>query len=319
MTSIGKFRHLSRCTTAEGHFVIMAIDHRNNLLDKLNQHAHAPLSDDDFVSFKQQVISGLSACSSAILTDPAYGIAKAITTHTITGQMGLLAPIEVTDYGLPPGQRSMKLIPNWSVEKIKRMGGDGIKLLLPYHPADDNEEKHHLIEQIVADCAKFDIPFFLEPIPYALDPNTPLPNPELLQINIEMCQTFSRMGVDILKLPFPVDPKQSQDLSEWQAACEAVTSACSVPWALLSAGVNYETFAKQVVVACKAGASGVIVGRAVWAEAVELHGDERQNFVDTIALDRMKFLKSLCSEHADSWHNKVTLPNADLDWYEDYH
>ena len=38
----------------------------------------------------------------------------------------------------------------------------------------------------------------------------------------------------------------------------------AVPWVLLSGGVPFETFFRQTQVACEAGASGVMVGRAVW-------------------------------------------------------
>ncbi|MCA9915008.1 MAG: tagatose 1,6-diphosphate aldolase [Anaerolineae bacterium] len=320
MTTMGKFRHLSRATTADGHFVIMAIDHRTNLLEKLNQTAATPYDDAAFSAFKLDVIGALAPHSTAVLTDPAYGIAGSIVSELINGQKGLLAPVEVTDYGLHPSQRSMELIPHWSVQKIKMMGGDGVKLLLPYHPdADSVQEKYDTVQQIVADCATYDLPFFLEPIPYSLDPAQSLPNAELLRISVEMCQTFSAMGVDILKLPFPVDAKQSQDEAEWMAACEAVDAACGVPWALLSAGVNYETFARQSEIACKAGASGVIVGRAVWAEAVERHDlQERQDFLQNQARARMQELATICRDHATSWQARTAKPSVEMNWYETY-
>jgi tagatose 1,6-diphosphate aldolase len=317
MTGIGKFRHLSRCSTKEGHFVILAIDHRANLLEKLNQFSDTPLSDNDFSDFKQEIIAGLAPYSSAVLTDPVYGIAPAVVNQAISGKMGLLAPIEVTDYGVHPSLRAMQFIPNWSVEKIKRMGGDGVKLLLPYHPEAENVmEKHEVVKELVDDCTHFDIPFFLEPIPYSLDPKNKLSNSERLRICLEMCQTFSKMGVDILKLPFPVDHSQSQDRSEWQEACEQVTEACDVPWALLSEGVDYETFLQQVEIACKAGAAGVIVGRAVWAETVELKAEKRQAFIQNVGVERMKTLSKLCRDYAKPWYQQFSAPDTSLNWYE---
>lgn len=316
MTGIGKFRHLSRCSTHAGHFVIMAIDHRANLLEKLNQFSTAPVSDDGFADFKQAIIAALAPHSSAVLTDPAYGIARAVAKQSITGKMGLLAPLEVTDYGLHPSQRAIQFIPDWYVEKIKLVGGDGVKLLLPYHPQAKNaDEMHRVVEQIVAECTRFDIPFFLEPIPYSIDLNQTLSNSERLQISVTMCRTFSALGVDVLKLPFPVDHKKSQDQHEWREACEAITEACAIPWALLSEGVNYETFIRQVEIACQAGASGVIVGRAVWAEAVELADQARLNFVQNVAVERMQSLSKLCDDYASPWYEHVPSPYTGLDWY----
>lgn len=319
MTTIGKFRHLSRCSTSDGHFVIAAIDHRSNLLEKLNHHAEKPLSDNDFVAFKQAILSNLTPYSSAVLADPTYAIGAGVTSGIVHGKLGLLSPVEVTDYDIHPSHRNINFIPNWSVKKIKIMGGDGVKLLLPYHPESDMiEEKYNVVRQLVDDCTTYDIPFFLEPIPYSIDPEKPLKNDEYLEIYLEMCKIFGNMGVDILKLPFPVDHKQSQDEEEWLSACQAVTEACSMPWALLSAGVDYDTFLRQSKIACQAGASGVIVGRAVWAECVELQAEARSEFLSDVAAKRMEELADVCTKYASSWKERVETPNKDFGWHETY-
>lgn len=319
MTTMGKFRHLSRCSTDDGHFTVLAIDHRTNLLEKLNQFAAHSLNDADFTDFKEQVVSPLLTEASALLIDPAYGIGAGIAGQIINRNAGLLSPIEVTNYDLPPGKRDVEFIPEWSVAKIKRVGADGVKMLLPYHPEANNiQQKHDIVQQIVADCEKYDIPFFLEPIAYSLNTNEKMSNNELRQIVVQMASTFSKMGVDILKLQFPVDASQSADEKLWQAACEEVDAACAVPWALLSAGVGYDVFERQAQIACEAGASGVIVGRAVWAEAVELQGNERQHFLDTTAKTRMTTLAKICANAATPWYERVTLPDASINWYESY-
>jgi len=293
--SLGKMRHLARCTTPDGRFVILAIDHRANLWDELQKYHSMPLTDADMIAFKQDVIRILLPHASGLLTDPAYGISQGITSGVIDAHKGLLAPLEVTDYSLHPAERDVNFIPDWSVEHIKRVGGDGIKLLLYYHPdAPTAGIKRSHVEKIVAECAKWDIPFFLEPIAYSLDPQHNLSNAELLDVSIHMAELFSRMGVDILKLSFPVDTKQSDDLAEWQAACTRLHDACAgTPWALLSGGVSYATFAQQARIACAAGAKGVIVGRAVWADAISLNGDERDDFLDGVAAARMQELAAI--------------------------
>jgi len=133
-----------------------------------------------------------------------------------------------------------------------------------------------------------------------------------------MCTIFCEMGVDGLKLPFPVDHKQSSDEAEWIRACELVTETCTVPWTLLSAGVDYETFLKQTKIACQAGASGIIVGRAVWSEAIDLQGNERTEFLATVAANRMQELAEVCAEYASSWKDDVAVPDNSIDWYENY-
>ncbi|MEM6282376.1 MAG: tagatose 1,6-diphosphate aldolase [Chloroflexota bacterium] len=319
MTTMGKLRHMSRCATDDGHFVVMAIDHRAVLRDKLNEHAPRPVDDAAFTTFKQQVVRALIPDVAAVLLDPAFGIGAGLVERTITGRHGLLAPLEVTNYDLHPSRRDVNFIPGWSVAKIKRVGGDGVKLLLPYHPESDSAaDKQDVVRRIVDECAVHDIPFFLEPIAHAMDPEKPLYNAELLDVVVEMARVFSHLDADVLKMQVPVDAKQSDDETTWREACNALDEACSVPWALLSAGVNYETFALQAKVACEAGASGVIVGRAVWAEAVELQGAERETFVTTTARERMQSLAGICREHATPYYKRVTMPHTTPDWFETY-
>ncbi len=307
MTSIGKYRHLSRCATPKGHVVILAIDHRANLRAALPQ----PITDAEFAAFKQQVIGALAGDASGVLTDPDFGITAGVVSGSITPGHGLLAPIEVTNYDVHPSQREVEFIPNWSVRHIKRIGGDGVKLLLYYHPDAANAEKQRaIVRRLVDDCAAEDIPFFLEPIAYSLDPSVPLTNADLLAITVDMARLFSSMGVDVLKLQFPVDAAQNRDESTWRAACQQVSEACSVPWVLLSAGVDFDTFATQTRIACESGASGVIVGRAIWNESVTLLGAARETFLATTGRDRVRQLRDLCSESARAWQSIVRPPTT---------
>jgi tagatose-1,6-bisphosphate aldolase len=319
MTTLGKYRHLAQCSTPAGHFTILALDHRGNLRDSLNQHAPKPLTDDEFTAFKQHVMRRLLAEASAVLTDPEHGFGPGIASGVIGGQVGLLSPLEVTDYSLHPSRRLTNFIPNWNIAKIKRVGGSGVKLLLYYHPdADIAPQKRDLVQSLVLECQAHDIPFFLEPIAYSLNPRKPLTNAEWRKAAVKTAGTFSQMGVDVLKLEFPLDVKQESNESVWQEAVEELNAACSVPWALLSAGVDYPTFRRQAEIACKAGASGVIVGRAVWAEAVELQGDARDRFLATTARQRMKELADICARLAKSWRDKAPPPDVEPGWYAKY-
>lgn len=319
MTTMGKYRLLSHTSTSDGHFAILAIDHRSNLLKMLNQSADSPLTDEDFADFKMLLMKHVLPPASGLLADPGSSIGKGIAHRLIQGHQGILAPIEVTDYEIHPSQRDMNWIPGWSVAKLKRMGGAGVKMLLPYHPKSDTaEHKRGTVQQIIDQCTEHDIPFYLEPIAHSLDPQKALSNAELLDIVLEMATTFAEMGVDVLKMQFPVDAKQSDDETEWQHACQQLNQACSVPWALLSAGVTYDTFERQAKIACQAGASGVIVGRAVWSEAIKLQEQARIDFLKTTAKERMQTLAQICADYASPWYERVEAPDASVTWYESY-
>lgn len=319
MTTLGKFRHLMQSSTSAGHFCVLAIDHRANLIESLNKYASAPLTDSEFTNFKNDIIHNLTYNATAVLTDPMYGIGQGITNAAISGQIGLLAPLEVTNYHVHPSQRITTFIEHWSVAKIKKVGGSGVKLLLYYHPDDSlAESKRNLVASIIEECAKYDIPFFLEPIAYSLSANTPLTNEELRRVVVESVRTFSEMGADVLKLEFPLNPIEEADESVWFDACCEISSVSKVPWTLLSGGVDYETFRRQSVIACQAGASGVIVGRAVWGEAVKFGEQDRQIFLKTTASQRMKELADICTTYATDWRKKTLTPSLSTNWYINY-
>jgi tagatose 1,6-diphosphate aldolase len=319
MTTIGKIRHLSQCSTEQGHFTILAIDHRDNLLGSLNKYASAPLTDAEFRDFKKLVMGYLLPLGSAVLVDPVYGYGSGIVEGVISGRVGLLAPLEVTNYDIHPSQRETAYIENWSIAKLKRSGGSGVKLLLYYHPeADAAPRKQELVARIVDECTRWDIPFFLEPIAYSLDPSKSLDNVELRQVVVESARVFSHMGIDVLKTEFPLDVKLEPDEAVWRAALADLNTACNVPWALLSAGVDYATFKRQAELACQAGASGVIVGRAVWSEAVTLQGQAREEFLKTTGRQRMKELADICAASAVNWRQKLVPPDMPFDWFQDY-
>ncbi len=313
MITFGKFRHLQQCSTSEGVMVVLAIDHRANLVSELQKQR--AITDTDVVAFKTTILDELSPFATAVLTDPDYGF-PGIAAGAVPGNVGILAPLEVTDYNPHPSQRKPTLIPNWDVEKIKMNGCSGAKLLIYFHPeADDAAEKTTLVEHIAEQCQRYQVPLFLEPILYSLDTDKPLHNAERLDLAVATAHHFSRHGADILKLEFPVDVKHELDEIVWRKALEQLSSACKVPWTLLSAGVAFDIFLRQTELACQAGACGVIAGRAIWGEAVALEGAARQVFLHTTGQERMKALYDVCMRYAVSWEQKITPPELSADWY----
>lgn len=319
MITLGKYRHLAQCSTPNGHFTILAIDHRNNLLKSLNQHAPAPLTPSQFTAFKQLVMRHLLPLVSAVLTDPEHGFGVGIAENVIGGQVGLISPLEVTNYEVHPSQTTTELMDGWSVAKIKRVGAQGVKMLLYFHPQAENAQaKLDLVARVVEECARYDIPFFLEPIAFSLDPARKLESSELRRVVVETAHLLSRSGADILKVEFPINVAQEPDEEVWKAALAELNDACQVPWALLSGGVSYETFRHQAELACQAGASGVMVGRAVWAEAVTLQGAEREQFLQTTARQRLAELGAICAAHGVNWRERSGQPQVAEGWYKAY-
>jgi tagatose 1,6-diphosphate aldolase len=311
--SIGKFRGLQQISSKRGTVTALALDHRQNLR-KANP---AFVNDEELSRFKLDVTSSLAKRATAVLLDPEVSAAQAISQRAILGSVGLVVALESTGYTGDATARQAQIIPGWSVEKARRMGASAVKLLVYYHPDSPVAgEIEDFTAAVAEECLKQDLVLMLEPLSYSLVEGRKLSSGEKRYVVIETARRLTPLHVDILKAEFPLDV-DDMDETRWLEACREISSASAVPWILLSAAVDYDIFLRQVTVACNAGASGIAVGRAVWKEAVNLTGGERQLFLRRIAQHRLSRLTSLCHALARPF-TEFYQAEAPLDWYKNY-
>ena len=311
--SIGKLRGLQQISSKRGTFTCLALDHRQNL-----RKANPAFVDDAELSrFKLDVTKALAHRATAVLLDPEVSAAQATAARSIPNNVGLVVAVESTGYTGDATARHAQIIPGWSVEKAKRMGASAIKLLVYYHPDSPTaKEIEDFTSKVAEDCMKHDLVLMLEPLSYSLDENKKFSSDEKRYVVVETAKRLTPLNVDVLKAEFPLDLNET-DESKWMDACKEISSASITPWILLSAAVDYETFLRQVTVACNAGASGIAVGRAVWKEAVTMNGDERMKFLQTTAKYRLSRLTSLCHALAKPYTDFYQA-DAPFDWYKTY-
>lgn len=312
--TMGKVRALQRASTPDDVFTILAIDHQDALRRAMNSDDPASLRVEALTAFKLDVLAALLPEISAVLLDPVMGAAQAVAAG-MTRQIGLLVELEKADYALNPLPLAVEIDPQWSVHKIKTMGADGVKLFFYYHP----ERRAHaaqqisVIAQVVADCREMDIPLYAEPILYDV------PGPDRRRMVIESGRQVAATGADVLKLEFPIDIQRYPHESDWADACRELSAAVERPWVLLSAGVAYEVFARQVRIACQQGASGFIAGRAVWGEAAALQDSEaRRRWLEHEGRRRMADLGAIARRYARPWRDFYPAGAVDADWFRSY-
>ena len=311
--TIGKLRGLQQISSKRGTITALALDHRQNL-----RKANPAFMDDQELScFKLDVTSALASEATAVLLDPEVSAAQAVSQGAIPNGVGLVVAVESTGYTGDATARRAQIIPGWSVEKAKRMGASAIKLLVYYHPdSPTTGEIEDFTSMIAEECKKHDLLLMLEPLSYSLDESRKLTSEEKRYVVVETARRLTPLQVDLLKAEFPLDVND-MDESRWLDACKEITVASVAPWILLSAAVDYETFLRQVTIACSAGASGIAVGRAVWKEAVTLNPEERVIFLRTTARERISRLTSLCHALATPYTDFYTA-EAPFDWYKTY-
>ena len=319
MLSPGKYRALGRTATPGGQFTVLALDHQDALRRALHPSAPETVTPEQMVSFKAQVVRILASETSGLLLDPIFGAPQAMNGGYLAAA-GLLVELEKADYQLQPMPLECELLAGWSVAKIKRMGADGVKLFFYYNPDDPAlaAKQDDLLCHVIADCAANDVPLYAEPIICPIGEPEGVYAEQFTRRVIDSARRVAGLGADILKLEFPVHPAFFDDTVRCRAACVQLSTAIDVPWVLLSAGVTFESFCSQVEIACAAGASGYIGGRAVWGEAAQINDEaERGIWLETVGRERMRRLAVLAAG-GRAWTEKLYPEPVTIDWYRTY-
>lgn len=313
----GRWRGLKTTSSRKNVFSILAFDQRGTYRKMLP----ADTSYDVAAKMKRDIVVALSFSASAVLLDNQYGLQSVVDMN---GGSGVLMSYEESGYSGDSTYRGIKFEADWTVAKIKNMGASAVKVLAYYNPNNKKlaEEIEGVLKQVADDCHKYDLPLFLEPLSYSLDASIAKESAEFAKIRpdivIETAERLSKTGADILKMESPVDPNYDNDQQKWADTFAALSKVSSVPWVLLSAGVNFETFEIQTRLACQAGASGWLAGRAIWKEAVTMTEAERAAFLSGKATERMQRLNAISDQYARPWTDFYAAPVGSMKWFADY-
>ena len=315
---------MQSASTERGAFTILAVDHRDAMRAMLNYEYPGTVPAAQLTEIKLSIVKWIGPLATAVLLDPVYSLGQAIGQRALPPKTAFLSAIEEQGYLGDPYSRQTTMLEGWGIEKAKMLGASGVKVLLFYHPkaGEAAEAQEKLVTRLLAECSHFDIPLFLEPIIYSLNPNVSKGSAEFAaeRRNI-MVETVRRLGAlrpDVLKLEFPVDCQHEKDEAVWWDACAELNEACPVPWTLLSGGDSFEAFQKQLNVACQNGCSGFLVGRALWQEAVNFQGNEQQEFLQGEAAQRWQTLHAIAEAYAQPWYERYEAANVNEHWYKEY-
>jgi len=327
--SIGKLRGLQQLADSKGMMTMCAIDHRGALKRALNEKNPAAVSCQDIVDFKLDLCQAVAPFASAILLDPEYGAGQAIAAGLLPAAKGLLVSMEKTGYTGDSTARITEVLPGWSVNKAKRMAGSAAKLLIYFRPdlKDVASKQLNLVARLADQCIEEDIAFLVEPVSYPIEEGG-ASSKKFAEIKpglvIETARQINALPVDVLKAEFPADIKFEQDEGKLLGLCQELNQASRLPWVLLSAGVDFDSFKKQVEIACKAGASGFLAGRALWQEGAQIRSrEERMNFFRNTAAPRLKELAEIADSYGNPWYSRLGTENGKFapvteGWYRSY-
>jgi tagatose 1,6-diphosphate aldolase len=325
---LGKKWGLRRMATPAGHFNMLAVDQRHQistLISKKLGIGEGEVRFADMVTIKRVLVQELGEHVSAVLLDPNFSFPAAL--EKLPARTGFVVTLEDHRFEDSPGGRSSHSIRDWSVEKIKRAGGDGVKVLTWFRPDADPDVLEHqksYVENIGDECRRHDIALVLELLVYPFPKSgrdtvdyagSPEKLPELVLGNVREF-VHPRYGVDLLKLESPLPGatlplrdggaghlRAQQSFDEMGRLCRSA----GIPWVMLSGGVTSLQFVRVMEYAYAAGANGFLAGRAIWWDALR-HFPDMEKFAAQLRQQGCATLREL---------NALTL-RAGSSWHADY-
>ncbi len=323
----GKQKGLQRVSDARGVIAAAAMDQRGSLRKAIARERGVQaeqVTGEMLAEFKAAVTHILTPHASAILLDPEYGLTAARQRSPNTG---LLLAYEKSGYDKSGPGRLPDLLP-LTVKRLVELGADCVKLLIyytPFDPAAINEEKHAFVARVGAECACWDVPFFLEFVGYdeqvgenSLDYARKKP-----EIVIRSMEEFSKPDylVDVLKVEVPVNVKfvegtntfggtKAYSRNEAKELFRRAAAATAKPFIYLSAGVTMPQFAETLELAAEAGVpfSGVLCGRATWQDGIPVYAQRGLKALeDWLAGEGVKNIETVNARLAAAtpWMNRV--------------
>lgn len=278
---------------------MLAVDQRGSLRRMIGRKTGAApntVSADSLRRVKRIVAEAVAPMASGVLTDPIYGYPASV--DVIPPDVGVLLASEQTGYQSAPtreNERHSRLLEDWSVEQTLQVGADAAKLLIYHHPEASTETLAHqkdIVATVGSACAANQVPFILEVVTYPLDGSDKESaafarrKPDLV---VRTAETYSdpQFPVDLLKVEFPASLKHTDeyqdapygsgttvyDRTAVEDACNRLDDAASMPWVILSSGVDMEEFIENLRFANAAGGSGFLCGRAVWKHVIDHYPD----------------------------------------------
>jgi tagatose-1,6-bisphosphate aldolase len=279
---------------ADGAMMVIACDQRGGMRTLLasNPEEQAAIGNDILGDTKADITRYLASQASCVLVDPICAVPQLVDDGIIDRQTALLIGLDASGWDISPeGYRLSKLVDGVDARRVRELGGTGGKIMV-YLRSDTPAANTHNIEilkRVVADFEQEDLLLVTEFLTYKLDGESAeayaAKIPELIQGGTKICL---ELGANVLKLPYPGSPE----------SCAAVTQLCGdVPWAVLSAGVDHETFLGQVETAMANGASGVIAGRSLWKDCISLDREVTRRKLETVAVPRLRELQAILARH----------------------
>lgn len=277
-----------------GAMMVIAADQRGGMRKIMAKSLseEADITDAMLGETKADITRYLASQASCILLDPVCAVPRVVDDAVLARDTALLIGLDASGFDTTAeGHRLSRLVPGIDARRVRALGGTGGKIMvyLRGDRPEANTANIEILRRCIEDFGKEDLLLVVEFLTYEVPGETKdeykARFPGLIEAGTCICLD---LGSKVLKLPYPGNAE----------SCARITALCgTVPWAVLSAGVDNDTFLGQVETAMANGASGVIAGRALWKDCISLDRSVTRDRLVNLAVPRLRQIQEIVARH----------------------
>lgn len=273
-----------------GGFAMLAVDQREAMRLMFAASGHPkPIADSVLTDFKVAATRILSPYASAVLADKQFCLDQIVSQGAVAESCGLIVAADhfVPGNGIPVD--SVEIDKAVDPHKARQMGAKAMKLLVLWREDEPAQTRLAMVEEFVQRCRSAGLISIIEPVVrpprcgWEFDKESAI---------VAAAAELGGTGADLYKAEMPLGGKG--DEQTLLTACRKLNEQMKMPWVILSSGVDADIFGRAVRIAMKAGASGFLAGRAVWASVIG--AQDPQTMLRDISVPRLQRLAEIVDE-----------------------
>ena len=279
-------RGMAAISTPSGRMLIVAADQRNGMKAVMTDASDGPdsVTAEQLADAKSDLVRYLGNHAPAILLDPQVALPRVVDDSTLARNTALVVGMDASGFETVDGLRYTRYVEDVTARGVRELGGDVAKMLFYIRPDRQSADSRvgDEIRDLVKSCQEEGLLLIVEVLTYRLDNETEEDYQAAFpRLVVDAARIAVECGAKVLKLPYP---------GSAQASAAVTAASAGVPWAVLSAGVDHQTFIQQVEVAVANGASGAMAGRSLWKDSLAVSPEVRQHLLTSRALPRLREL-----------------------------
>ncbi|MEV4116223.1 hypothetical protein [Nonomuraea sp. NPDC049695] len=277
-----------------GGFAMVAMDQRESLRQMFAAATGERVGDETLTGFKLAVAREVGPYASGFLIDQDYGFGRVAAEGLVPG--GLIVAVDLLRQDPDGPVEDTSIDERVDLAAARRAGAVAAKLLLIWRDDEHRAQRLESAAEFVRRCADAGLLSVLEGV--ARPPAGaagPFDGPAAIR---EAASELAGLRPGLYKAQVPLGGAAPEE--RLVEECARLDEVIPVPWVVLSQGVERDDFPAAVRAACRAGASGMLAGRAIWSDVVG-SGDVAAE-LRTRSVPRLRHLAELVDAHARPWN-----------------